>query len=119
MLHKTCDLLVQQRTMLINGLRGHLAEFGITAAKGPCGAKAATEAPHEAQEQLLGAARVATHTIAEQLRQLAGAIERLEARTVAWRRISDVSRRLLLPASDAQPERRETDLPASTGSWRS
>src|SRR3978361_1743907 len=35
MLHKTRDLLVLQRTMLINGLRGHLAEFGIIAAKGP------------------------------------------------------------------------------------
>lgn len=39
MLHKTRDLLVRQRTMLINGLRGHLAEFGIIAAKGPGGVK--------------------------------------------------------------------------------
>ena len=29
------DLLVKQRTMLINAIRGHAAEFGITAAKGP------------------------------------------------------------------------------------
>lgn len=29
MLHKVRDLLVRQRTMLINALRGHLAEFGI------------------------------------------------------------------------------------------
>jgi transposase len=29
------DLLVEQRTMLINALRGHAAEFGVTAAKGP------------------------------------------------------------------------------------
>ncbi len=34
MLHKTRDLLVRQRTILINGLRGHLAEFGIIAAGG-------------------------------------------------------------------------------------
>ena len=33
MLHKTCDLLVGQRTMLINALSGHLAEFWIIAAK--------------------------------------------------------------------------------------
>lgn len=44
MLHKTRDLLVRQRTMLINGLRGHLAEFGIIAAKGPAGVKAVSEA---------------------------------------------------------------------------
>ena len=29
------DLLVEQRTQIINALRGHLAEFGIVAAKGP------------------------------------------------------------------------------------
>src|SRR6266702_334834 len=37
MLHKPCDLLVRQRTMPINALRGHLAEYGIVAAKGPGG----------------------------------------------------------------------------------
>jgi transposase len=34
MLHKTRELLVKQRTMSINALRGHLSEFGIIAAKG-------------------------------------------------------------------------------------
>jgi len=94
MLHKTRDLLVRQRTMLINGLRGHLAEFGIIAAKGAGGVKAAIEALHEAQEQLPGAARMALHGIVDQLGQLATAIERLEARIVAWHRTNDVSRRL-------------------------
>jgi transposase len=35
MLHKTRDLLVRQRTMLINALRGHLGEYGVVTAKGP------------------------------------------------------------------------------------
>ena len=34
MLHKTRELLVKQRTMRINALRGHLAAFGLIAAKG-------------------------------------------------------------------------------------
>lgn len=34
MLFRTRDLLVGQRTQLINALRGHLAEFGIVAATG-------------------------------------------------------------------------------------
>src|ERR1700730_6688092 len=34
MLHKTRELLIKQRTMGINSLRGHLSEFGIVAAKG-------------------------------------------------------------------------------------
>ena len=34
MLHKTRELLVKQRTMSVNALRGHLSEFGLVAAKG-------------------------------------------------------------------------------------
>ena len=34
MLHKTRELLIKQRTMSVNALRGHLSEFGIVAAKG-------------------------------------------------------------------------------------
>src|ERR1700688_518942 len=32
--HRTRDLLIRQRTQLINALRAHLAEFGIVAAQG-------------------------------------------------------------------------------------
>jgi transposase len=94
MLHKTRDLLVRQRTMLINGLRSHPAEFGIIAAKGPGGVKAAVAALHEEQESLPGAARLALHGIVDQLRHLATAIEKLEAEIIAWHRTSAVSRRL-------------------------
>lgn len=31
---RACDLLVRQQTQIINARRGHLAEFGIVAAKG-------------------------------------------------------------------------------------
>ena len=34
MLHRTRDLLVRQRTMLVNALRGHMAELGIVAPQG-------------------------------------------------------------------------------------
>src|SRR5437762_940943 len=33
MLHRSRELLIRQRTMLINALRRHLAEYGIIAAK--------------------------------------------------------------------------------------
>jgi transposase len=39
MVHRTRDLLVRQRTAAVNALRGHLAEFGITAAKGAARAR--------------------------------------------------------------------------------
>jgi transposase len=35
MLHRTRDLLMRQRTMMLNAVRGHLAEFGIVTAQGP------------------------------------------------------------------------------------
>ena len=34
MLHKTRELLIEQRTMSVNALRGHMAEFGLVVAKG-------------------------------------------------------------------------------------
>ena len=52
MLHKVHKLLVRQSTMLINALRGHLAEFGIVRPRGRSGVKAAIEALHEAQDGL-------------------------------------------------------------------
>ena len=39
MLHRTRDLLVRQRTQLINAMRAHLAEFGLVAARGRDGRK--------------------------------------------------------------------------------
>ena len=34
MMHRARDLLIRQRTMLVNALRGHLAEFGLIKAQG-------------------------------------------------------------------------------------
>jgi transposase len=34
MMHRARDLLIRQRTMLVNALRGHLAKFGLVEAQG-------------------------------------------------------------------------------------
>ncbi len=39
MLHQTRDLLMRPRTQVINALRAHLGELGVTAAQGPTGLK--------------------------------------------------------------------------------
>src|SRR4029079_6483127 len=44
MLFRTRDLLVRQRTQLINALRGHLAEHGVVRAQGPANVKVLEEA---------------------------------------------------------------------------
>jgi transposase len=53
MLHKSRDLMVRQRTMLINALRGHLAEYGIVTGVGAGGVAAMLKALHEHRESCL------------------------------------------------------------------
>lgn len=78
MLHKSRDLMVRQRTMLINALRGHLAEYGIVTGLGAGGVTASLRALHEQQDRLPVHARSALHGITAQLRALASEIDRLE-----------------------------------------
>ena len=94
MLHKSRDLMVRQRTMLINALRGHLAEYGIVTGVGAGGVTASLKALHEEQDKLPDHARSALHGIAAQLRSLASEIDRLEAQILAWHRADGMSRRL-------------------------
>nr|WP_084250315.1 IS110 family transposase [Sphingomonas mali] len=94
MLHKTRDLLVRQRTALINALRAHLSEYGIVTSKGPGGVTALMKLLHEEQGKLPAHARSALHTSGAQLRSLASDIDRLEAQILAWHRADDTSRRL-------------------------
>jgi transposase len=67
------DLLVKQRTMLINAMRGHAAEFGVSAAKGP--AKVA-ELVQRAHAEAAGVPAPAL----EMLSLLAGQLEAIETR---------------------------------------
>ena len=69
MLHKTRELLVKQRTMAVNALRGHLAEFGIVAAKG-IGRVDELLAPAKADAALPHIARAAVRCMAQHLEGL-------------------------------------------------
>ena len=86
------DLLVKQRTMLINAIRGHAAEFGVTAAKGP--AKLA-ELLQQAHAEAAGVPALALEmlaVLAAQLDALDAKLKALEARLMAWHRQDPVSR---------------------------
>ena len=94
MLHRSRELLVRQRTMLINALRGHLAEFGLIAARGPArvaGLEARIAAGDESIPEL---ARQALAALVIQLRSAKEQIEELDARILAWHKQSEASRRL-------------------------
>jgi len=92
MVHRTRELLVRQRTMLINALRAHLAEFGIVAAKGRGKVKALIEDLPEAAIPPL--ARTALTEIGAQIESFSQRIEALEKQIVLWHRSCEASRNL-------------------------
>jgi transposase len=95
MLHRARDLLIRQRTMLKNALRGHLAEFGLTAPQGTSGnAMLAAIVEDEDLELLHPLARETLLLFVDQLRELQVKIATLDARILAWHRANEISRRL-------------------------
>ena len=117
-LHRTRDLLVKQRTQLVNMIRGLLAEFGIEMARGlrhalelaaRLSAGDAAEVPPLAQRVVTG--------LADQIGAVQIQLTRLEKELLAWHRDSDLSQRLAtipgvgivsataLAASVSEPER--------------
>ncbi|MGD9617546.1 MAG: IS110 family transposase [Alphaproteobacteria bacterium] len=95
MQHKTRDLLVRQRTALINALRGHLAEFGIVTAKGSMGVRAAIEALQSAKDELPVAAGQAFEYIRKQLEEFDVKIAELDRIILKWCRTDAAARRLM------------------------
>ena len=64
------DLLVRQRTQTINAMRGHLAEFGIVAAKGPFHVAKLVTAIESDRSGIPEMARPILRLLVEQLRSL-------------------------------------------------
>jgi len=90
-LHRTRDLLVKQRTRLVNMIRGLLAEFGIEMVRGlrhalelagRLSAGDAAEVPPLAQRVVTG--------LADQIGALQIQLTRLEKELLAWHRDSDL-----------------------------
>jgi len=94
MLRKSRNLMVRQRTMLINALRGHLAEYGIVTGGGAGRVTTMLKALHERQNELPLHPRSALHGLAAQLRALGSEIDRLKAQITEWHRSDQTSRRL-------------------------
>src|SRR6202049_741131 len=106
MLHRARDLLMRQRTQVINALRAHLAELGITAAQGTAGLKellkviasdADERLPAGAHARLVVVAarahgsRVVLGTNLQAMQTLVGSLEK---RIMARHRANEASQRL-------------------------
>ncbi len=94
MLHRARELLVRQRTMLINALRGHCAEFGITAPQGMSRARALISCIDEGDDRLPPLARRALASLVAQIKAIQAEIAGLEKELLAWHRSSEASQRL-------------------------
>jgi transposase len=90
MAHKTRELLIKQRTMSVNALRGHLAEFGVIAAKGIGHVEELIE--RAAAADLPAMVQATLGVLLAQLRSLDAAIDELERTIVADHRRDPVSR---------------------------
>ncbi|SDE71398.1 IS110 family transposase [Ruegeria marina] len=87
---------MRQRTMILNAIRAHLAEFGMISAQGP---RKVVELVRRLSDpggglNLPALARSALLSLAAQLQTLAAEIGKIERQLTAWHRQSQASQRL-------------------------
>lgn len=92
MLFRTRELLVGQRTQLVNALRGHLAEYGIIVGKGINHIGRLDERLDE--DDLPELVRQMGRLYLDQIAQIGAEIDRLDTRIAAEAKKSDIARRL-------------------------
>jgi transposase len=94
LMHRARDLLIRQRTMLVNTLRGHMAEFGLVEAQGLHKvAGLITIVMDESDRRIPDMARQVLKMITDQISDLQTRISALEAQVLAWHRDNPVSQR--------------------------
>ena len=95
MVHRTRALLVRQRTMLVNAIRAHLAEFGIVAPVGLGGLKALLEVISDrGDERLPCVARACLTSLASALATVEREASLNEKRIHTWHHADGASRNL-------------------------
>jgi transposase len=95
MQHRARDLLMRQRTQVINALRAHLAELGITAAQGNAGLKELLAIiAGDADDRLPADAHAVLIVLAAELQAMQTLIASIEKRIMAQHRASEENQRV-------------------------
>ena len=94
MLHRARNLLVRQRTMLVNALRAHMAEFGIVAPQGLAHIERLIAKINDDQATLPVLARSILRMVMEQLIATMARVREIERQLAKWHRQSRVSQLL-------------------------
>ena len=95
MRHKTREMLVSQRTRLLNALRGHLTEVGVIAAQGPRHGRELAELIEACDETIPFEVCEALAPLVVQLRNLDEAIARLDRTIAKLAQKDETARRLM------------------------
>ena len=82
-MHRARELLVRQRTQLINAVRGHLAEFGLVGAQGPWNVPLLLASMQE-DRRVPELARQVLQLLAAQLDEVRKRIAEVDTRIMAW-----------------------------------
>ncbi|MER9592916.1 IS110 family transposase [Mesorhizobium australicum] len=94
-LHRVRELLIRQRTMLVNALRGHLAELGIITRQGATGLSMLVALVEDEGHDLIPPlARSALFLLVQQLREVHEKVCELDRQIHIWHRSHELSRRL-------------------------
>jgi transposase len=94
MMHRAPNLWVRQRTMAVNALCAHFAEFGVIALQGLAQVEELIAAIEENKVGLPELARSILQLIAAQLKDTQAKIGQIEARLAQWHRGSRLSKLL-------------------------
>ena len=92
---RTRDLLVGQRTQIINALRGHLGEYGLIAPQGPSHVERLIAQVEDPTSGVPEAARCCLKRFVELLRHFQNEITALDKEIAARAKSDDVARRLM------------------------
>ena len=85
------DLLIKQRTMLINAMRGHAAEFGVIATKGPVKVAELLQRAHAPKAGVPALALELLNLLSNQLDALEARLKIIEVQLMARHRSDPVS----------------------------
>jgi transposase len=89
------DVLVGQRTQLINALRGHLSEYGVVAPQGPSHVERLIAEMEDPQSCVPADARACLAELVSTLRHVSARIDTLDREIAARAKRDDTARRLM------------------------